>query len=142
MQEKERPPEYNILDILIADRKLKSSSSFLCHTCGRNFTSQSGLTRHQDRLHKGDTPRDRIVCDSCGKAFQATLRSLASELFYSHKTSCMKKVNKKCKKCGLIIGNKRKREQHERNCGLQKCEKCDREFPTYAGLVIHIRSCT
>eukprot|EP00088_Acartia_fossae_P005328 TRINITY_DN12344_c0_g1_i12.p1 TRINITY_DN12344_c0_g1~~TRINITY_DN12344_c0_g1_i12.p1 ORF type:complete len:586 (-),score=125.28 TRINITY_DN12344_c0_g1_i12:252-2009(-) len=97
-----------------------------CETCGKSFSSKSGLYLHQMR-HEGKTP---FTCDKCGKSF------VASSLLKAHMETHADKTLTACKICDKLVTNLDKHMLiHLKQFS---CDLCNKTFSTKYSLNNHM----
>ncbi|XP_054444206.1 zinc finger protein 211-like [Pteronotus mesoamericanus] len=105
---------------------------FLCHECGKYFTSSYGLHCHE-RLHKGERPYE---CSECGKSF-ATGSSLGK-----HRRVHPGERPYECSECGKSFTSSLGLHCHQRAHTRErryKCSECDKSFTSSSKLCYHER---
>ncbi|XP_053528064.1 zinc finger protein 211-like isoform X1 [Artibeus jamaicensis] len=105
---------------------------FLCHECGKYFTSSYGLHCHE-RLHKGERPYE---CRECGKSF-TTASSLGK-----HQRVHPGERPYECSECGKSFTSSFGLQCHQRVHTRErryKCNECDRSFTSSSKLCYHER---
>ncbi|KAE8628078.1 hypothetical protein XENTR_v10007297 [Xenopus tropicalis] len=101
---------------------------YLCSKCGKGFTDQSALIKHQ-KLHKGP-----FTCSQCGKSFNWKSNLLVHERSHAGQKPFT------CSECGKCFAHKSTLVKHQLfHMGAFTCSECGKGFSQKSNLLVHQR---
>jgi len=124
----------------IHDEQIHQTKPFSCEHCGRRYTYESSLHRHE---RKHSTHRE-YACNDCPGKFKHAWGLKAHQItqhFNDHEQDNQKNPEFMCSECGRVFKNEFTLNLHKecihRNPNPQECGLCRKMFATKASLSSH-----